>query len=91
MVDYGYLYGYGYEIYMMEFETPGFHIFKFKCSQIQVVLENKTDSDYLSTFSRQRRKVRAQLNLPQKRKLWIQERIHPTLKIEKSATKNVVP
>ena len=60
MVDYGYLYGYGYEIYMMEFETPGFHIFKFKCSQIQVVLENKTDSYYLSTFSRQRRKVRAQ-------------------------------
>ena len=47
MVDYGYLYGYGYEIYMMEFETPGFHIFKFKCSQIQVVLENKTDSYYL--------------------------------------------
>ena len=84
-----YLYGYGYEIYMMEFETPGFHIFKFKCSQIQV-LENK-NSFLLPTFSRQRRKVRAQLNLPQKRKLWIQEGIHPTLKIEKSATKNVDP
>ena len=54
------------------------------------ILENK-NWFLLPTFSCQRRKVGAQLNLPQKRKLWIQEGIHPTLKIEESATKNLVP